>query len=202
MKSWLIGKDPDAGKDWRQEEKGMTEVEVVGWHHWLDGHEFEQALGVSDGQGSLVCCSPRGHKQLDMTEWLKWTEILFPHYFCNLKMNEHTLNLKRDEVWGWLDMVIHYSLTQSCPVLCDPMNCSRLGFLSFTVPSNLLKLMPIESMMPSNHLILSPTSLPALNLSEHKGLFQWVGSLHQVARVFELQLQHQSFQWIFRVDFL
>ena len=57
VKNWLIGKDPDAGKDWRQEEKGTTEV---GWHHQLDGHEFEQALGVSDGQGSLVCCSPWG----------------------------------------------------------------------------------------------------------------------------------------------
>ena len=56
-KSWLIGKDPDAGKDWRQEEKGMTEDEMVGWHHWLDGLEFEQAPGVGDGQGSLVCCS-------------------------------------------------------------------------------------------------------------------------------------------------
>jgi len=52
--SWLIGKDPDAGKDWRQEEKGMTEDEIVGWHHWLDGHEFEQAQGVDDGQGSTL----------------------------------------------------------------------------------------------------------------------------------------------------
>ena len=59
-KGWLIGKDPDAGKDWKQEEKGMTEDEMVGWHH--DGHEFEQALGVGDGQGSLVCCSPWGHR--------------------------------------------------------------------------------------------------------------------------------------------
>ena len=57
-KNWLIGEDPDAGKDWRQEEKGMTEEEIVGWHHWLDGLEFEQAPGVGDGQGSLVCCSP------------------------------------------------------------------------------------------------------------------------------------------------
>ena len=57
-KNWLIGKDPDAGKDWRQEEKGMTEDEMVGWHHPLDGHEFEQAPGVGDGQGSLSCCSP------------------------------------------------------------------------------------------------------------------------------------------------
>ena len=57
-KNWLIGKDPDAGKDWRQEEKGTTEDEMVGWHHWLDGHGFEQALGVGEGQGSLACCSP------------------------------------------------------------------------------------------------------------------------------------------------
>ena len=57
-KSWLTGKDPDAGKDWRQEEKGLTEGEMVGWHHLLNGHEFEQALGVGDGQGSLACCSP------------------------------------------------------------------------------------------------------------------------------------------------
>ena len=60
-KNGLIGKDPDAGKDWSQEEKGVTEDEVVGWHHWLDGHEFEQASGVGDGQGSLACCSPWGH---------------------------------------------------------------------------------------------------------------------------------------------
>ena len=73
-KSWLIWKDPDAGKDWRQEEKGTTEDEMVGWHHLLDGHEFEQALGVGDGQGSLACCSPWGHKKSDMTEWLNWTD--------------------------------------------------------------------------------------------------------------------------------
>ena len=60
-RTWLIWKDPGAGKDWRQEEKGMTEDEMVGWHHWLNGREFEQALGVGDGQGSLACCSPWGH---------------------------------------------------------------------------------------------------------------------------------------------
>ena len=73
-KSRLIRKDPDAGKDWRQEEKGMAEDEVVGWHHQFEGHEFAQALGVGDGQGSLVCCSPRGPKELDTTERLNsWT---------------------------------------------------------------------------------------------------------------------------------
>ena len=72
-KNWLIGKDPVAGKDWRQE-KGMTEDEMVGWHHRLNGHEFEQALGVGDGQRTLACFSPWGHKELDMTEQLNWTE--------------------------------------------------------------------------------------------------------------------------------
>ena len=68
-------KRPWAGKDWRQEEKGMIEDEMVGWHHRFDGHEFEQAPGVGNGQGSLACCSPWGHKELDTTEWLNWTEM-------------------------------------------------------------------------------------------------------------------------------
>ena len=70
VKSWLIWKDPDDEKDWRQEEKGTTEDEIVGWHHQLNGHEFEQALGDAEGQGSLACCSPCGHKESDRTEWL------------------------------------------------------------------------------------------------------------------------------------
>ena len=70
VKSWLIGKAPDAGKDWRQEEKGVTEDEMVGWHHWLDGHEFEQALGDGEGQGSLACCSPWGHRESNRSELL------------------------------------------------------------------------------------------------------------------------------------
>ena len=77
-KNWLIGKDPDAGKDWRREEKGMTD-EMVGWHHWLNGHEFQQAPGVGDGQGGLVCCSPWGRKESDTTEWLNWTELTSPN---------------------------------------------------------------------------------------------------------------------------
>ena len=68
MKNCLTGKDPDAGKDGRQEEKGATEDEMVGWRHRLDGHEFEQALGDGEGQGSLTCCSPWGCKKLDTTE--------------------------------------------------------------------------------------------------------------------------------------
>ena len=69
-KSQLIGKDPDTGKNRGQEEKGMTEDEMIEWHHQFNGHECEQALGVGDGQGSLVCSSPLGHKELDVTESL------------------------------------------------------------------------------------------------------------------------------------
>ena len=85
-KNWLIGKDTNAGKDWRQEEKGMTEDEMVWWHHWLNGHEFEQAPGVGDGEGSLVCCSPWALKGSDTTERLNWT------------VSGHNCN--DDKLWG------------------------------------------------------------------------------------------------------
>ena len=73
MNNWFIEKDPDAGKDWGHEQKGLTEDEMVGQHHQVSGLEFEQILGDSEGQGSLVCCSPWVHKGLDTTEWLKTT---------------------------------------------------------------------------------------------------------------------------------
>ena len=79
-KNRLIGRDSDAGKDWRQEEKGMTEDEMVGWHHRLDVHEFEQASGVGVCQGSLACCSPWGCKELDRTERLNWLKIVVLYY--------------------------------------------------------------------------------------------------------------------------
>ena len=76
-KNRLLGKDPNAGKDWRQKEKGMTKDEVVGWHHRHDGHEFEQAPEIGDGQGSiLVCYSPWSCKELGTTKWLNWTELI------------------------------------------------------------------------------------------------------------------------------
>ena len=73
VKNWLFGKDPDARRDWRQEEKGTTEDEMAGWHHQLDGQELEQAPGVVNGQGGLACCSPWGCKESDTTEQLNWT---------------------------------------------------------------------------------------------------------------------------------
>ena len=78
-KNWLTGKDPDAGKAWRQEKKGMTEDEMAGWHQRLDGHELEQALGVADGQGGLACCSPWSHKKSDTTKRLNWTGHNWAH---------------------------------------------------------------------------------------------------------------------------
>ena len=74
VKSWLIGKDSDAGRDWGQEEEGTTEDEMAGWHHRLNGHEFGWIPGVGDGQGGLVCCSSWSCKESDMTEWLNWTD--------------------------------------------------------------------------------------------------------------------------------
>ena len=73
-KSWLIGKDSDAGRDWGQEEKGTTEDEMAGWHHWFDEYESEWTPGVGDGQGGLACCSSWGCKESDTTERLNWTE--------------------------------------------------------------------------------------------------------------------------------
>ena len=91
--SWLIGKDPDAGRDWGQEEKGTTEDEMAGWHHRLDGNEFEWTPGVGDGQGDLACCDLWGQKELDTTERLKWTELnwFIPSSFPSLSLLETIL---------------------------------------------------------------------------------------------------------------
>ena len=75
VKSWLIGKESDAGRDWGQEEKGTTEDEMAGWHHWLDGLGSGWTPGVGDGQGGLACCDSWGRKELDTTERLNWTEL-------------------------------------------------------------------------------------------------------------------------------
>ena len=79
-KSWLIGKDSDAGRDWGQEVKGTTEDEMAGWHHWLDERESEWTLGVGDGQGGLACCDSWAHIESDMTEQLNWTELNWNNY--------------------------------------------------------------------------------------------------------------------------
>ena len=96
VKSWLTGKDPDAGKDWRPEEKGTMEDEMVEWHHRLNGHRFGWTPGVGDGQGALVSCSPWGRKEMDMTKQLNWTELLSEK---TLDIISIFLNLPRCYLW-------------------------------------------------------------------------------------------------------
>ena len=92
-RNWLR-KDPDAGKDWRQQKKGMTEKEMVGWHHQLYGHEFEQALGVGDVQGSLVCCSPWGCKESNTTEGWNWTKLSIIKLYSISQELQHALRFR------------------------------------------------------------------------------------------------------------
>ena len=106
VKSWLIWKDPHAGKDWEQEEKGTTEDEMVGWHHWLNGHGFGWTPEVGDGQGGLVCCGSWGHKESDTTEQLNWSEL-----FILPKSSLTSLNPSRSYV---------------CLILCRENRCSRV----------------------------------------------------------------------------
>ena len=96
-KNWLIGKDPDAGKDWRQEEKRMTEDEMVGWYHWLNGHEFEQAPGVGDGQRGLECCSPQDLRESDRTKQLNWTKKCNKSLHGDIRSPRLTKNLLSNE---------------------------------------------------------------------------------------------------------
>ena len=91
-KSWLIGKDSDAGRDWGQEEKGTTEDGMAGWHHQLNGHEFEWTLGVGDGQGGLACCYSWHRKESDTTEWMNWT----------ITLKESTFELDIDKEFNFL----------------------------------------------------------------------------------------------------
>ena len=95
-KSWLIWKDPDTGQDWRQEEKGMTEDEMVGWHHWLDGHGFRWTPGVGDGQGGLACCGSWVRKESDRTERLNGTEHPSYTLLCVL-----ITSLSTAELFSW-----------------------------------------------------------------------------------------------------
>ena len=98
VKSWLIGKDSDSRRDWVQEEKGMTEDEMAGWHHWLDGHESEWTLGVGDGQGVLANCNSWGRKESDTTEKLNWTELNWTELNWWAKP-QHWINLWTKWIW-------------------------------------------------------------------------------------------------------
>ena len=122
-KSWLIGKDSDARRDWEQEEKGITEDKMAGWHHRLDGRESEWTLGAGDGQGGLVCCNSWGRKESDRTEWLNWT------YLRSKQKSNHIYYWRFLLCWlgnSQMSDVLSISewVSESCSVmsaLCDPM---------------------------------------------------------------------------------
>ena len=98
-KSWLIGKDSDAGRDWGQEEKGTTEDEMAGWHHWLDGHESQWTPGVGDGQGGLACCNSWDCKELDTTERLIWSDLIWKAENPLNSMDIKPVNPKGNQPW-------------------------------------------------------------------------------------------------------
>ena len=120
-KNWLVCKDHDAGKDWRQEEKGTTENEMVGWHQRRDGHVFEWTLGVAEGQGGLACCSPWGCKESDMTERLNWTDPLISA--ASIFRNAYFLS--------WVSQVMSNNTWSS--------DLSGLNCLSMSPPTTLLQ---------------------------------------------------------------
>ena len=151
-KSWLIGKDSDAGRDWGQEEKGTTEDEMVGWHHRLNGHEFGWTLGVGDGQGGLACCGSWGCKESDMTERLNWTD---------LTELGHNFPSKEQVSFNFMAAIticsdFQFSSVQSLSSvrLYGPMNHSTPGLPVHHQLQSSLRLMSIESVMPLSHLIL------------------------------------------------
>ena len=118
-KSWLIGKDSDAGRDWGREEKGTIEDEMTGWHRWLDGRESEWTPGVGDGQGGLACCDSWGRKELDTTEWLIWSESTITVFHTTL-------------------LLIMEATYQQMKCVNGPM---LMGFTGFTMLPAILKLL-------------------------------------------------------------
>ena len=119
--SWLIWKDPDAGKDWGPEEKGMTEDEMVGWHHWHNGHGFGWTPGVGDGQGGLASCDSWGHKESDTTERLNLTELIVQNYDATSFSKWKQCNLSS------ICLVAKSYLTLCNPVDCSPSDSSVHG---------------------------------------------------------------------------
>ena len=221
-KNWLIWKDPDAGKDWRREEKGPTEDEMVGWHHWLNGHVWVNSgswwtgrPGVLQSMGSprvehdwapelnfrlysldfslisllaLPLLSGRSHPSpqphyysiTSDSSILSLAPVVLPRCTLLLPATHWKSSSASDQI---------RSVAQSCPTLCDPMNRSMPGLPvhhqlpEFTETTSIKSVMAIQPSHP-----LSSPSPPAPNPSQHQGLFQWVNSSHEVAKVLEFQL--------------
>ena len=189
-KSWLVGKDSDAGRDWGQEEKGTTEDEMAGWHHRLDGRESEWTLGDGDGQGGLGCYDSWGRKESDTTERLNSVHSCHRLLISSASVRSLlSFSLLCPSFHEMFPSVQFSSVAQSCPTLCDPMNCNTPGLpvhhhvLEFT-QTHVHRV--CDAIQPS-HPRSSP-SPPAPNPSQHQSLFQWVNSSHEVAKVLEFQL--------------
>ena len=141
VKNWLIGKDPYAGKDWRREEKGSTEEEMVGWHHWLNGHEFEQTLGDGEEQGNLACYSPWGCKELDMTKWLYNRNSIN----WQVKVNFHTSHYLPPPCWVWSGKEDHIRFWKQRNPICFAHLCESCEFnILLTIHSPKLSLATIQ----------------------------------------------------------
>ena len=129
-KSWLIGKEYSAGRDWGQEEKGTTEDEMAGWHHWLDGHESEWTPGVGDGQGGLACCDSWGRKESDTTEWLIWCDLI-----CGASRKEPTCQYRRHKKRKfdpWVRKILWKSKWQPTPVFLSGESHARRSLKGYS----------------------------------------------------------------------
>ena len=184
-KIWLIGKDPDAGKDWRQEEKGMAEDKMVGWHHQLNGQIWASSRRWWRTGKPGILQSVQSQSWIWLSSWteLSYQGSLYIHTQIHISVQ-------------------FSSVTQLWPTVCDPMDCSTPGF---PVHHQLLELAQThvhrigDAIQPS-HPLLSP-SPPTFNPSQHQGLFQGISSSHQVAKVLEFQHQHQSFSFSINISF-
>ena len=130
-KSWLIWKDPDAGRDWRQEEKGTTEDEMVGWHHWLNGHGFGWTPGVDDGQGGLACCSSWGHKVSDTTEWTELKSLQLYPTLCD-PSGSSVHGILQARIPDWVAIPSSRELPNPGMDLRSPMSSALAGRLFFS----------------------------------------------------------------------
>jgi len=161
---------------------------MVGWHHWLDGCESVWTSGVGDGQGGLACCDSWGRKDSDMTELLNWTDTYIPTgkekgvYLKTISEKPH-INISIPKVMQKSARFCFCccSVSKLCLTLCDVMDCRTPGFPVLVISKSLLKLMSIKSVMLSNHFILCYPLSPVFNHFQHRIIFQWVGSSHQVA---------------------